>query len=202
MASADFLQFVVTTLFLRLQDLPGYSHVLSLFTCRIYHKRFRAAIGLCFVVETYPRLQPCMRFLFVRPEVCPLEAFPPLKSGFLQIPPRGGHPCLWLTLPAAGRIQVFHLIERALTGRTQTSRRKLLPAAACFFFVPLLLFLRAYWDLPFGGRHAVLIRKRLTYQGVSCFAPSLSLRIRNDPAVVAGCRGAARLPVQNPWRSG
>ena len=57
---------------MRLQDLPGYSHILSLFTCRIYRKRFRVAIGLCFVQQTYPRLQPYMRFLFVRPEFCPL----------------------------------------------------------------------------------------------------------------------------------
>ena len=79
MASADFLQFVVTAHFfsnmstqMRLQDLPGYSHILSLFTCRIYRKRFRVAIGLCFVMQTHPRFRPCMRFLFVRPEFCPL----------------------------------------------------------------------------------------------------------------------------------
>ena len=73
MASADFSQFVVTThFFSRLRDLPGYSHVLSLFTRRIYRKRFRVAIGLCFVVQTYPRFRPYMRFLFVRPEFCPL----------------------------------------------------------------------------------------------------------------------------------
>ena len=79
MASADFLQFVVTAHFfsntstqMRLQDLPGYSHVLSLFTRRIYRKRFRAAIGLCFALQTYPRFRPYMRFLFVRPEFCPL----------------------------------------------------------------------------------------------------------------------------------
>ena len=74
MASADFLRFVVTAHFftLRPQDLPGYSHILSLFTCRIYPKRFRVAIGLCFVKQTYPRLRPYMRFLYVRPEICPL----------------------------------------------------------------------------------------------------------------------------------
>ena len=45
MTSADFLQFVVTThffsndvYFMRLQDLPGYSHILSLFTCHIYRR--------------------------------------------------------------------------------------------------------------------------------------------------------------------
>ena len=57
---------------MRPQDLPGYSHILSLFTCRIYRKRFRVAIGLCFVKQTYPRLRPYMRFLYVRPEICPL----------------------------------------------------------------------------------------------------------------------------------
>ena len=57
---------------MRPQDLPGYSHALSLFTCRIYRKRFRAVIGLCFVMQTHPRLRPYMRFLFVRPEICPL----------------------------------------------------------------------------------------------------------------------------------
>ena len=76
MASADFLRFVVTAhsffFQMRPQDLPGYSHALSLFTCRIYRKRFRAVIGLCFVMLTHPRLRPYMRFLFVRPEVCPL----------------------------------------------------------------------------------------------------------------------------------
>ena len=35
-------------------------------------KRFRVAIGLCFVMQTHPRLRPYMRFLFVRPEICPL----------------------------------------------------------------------------------------------------------------------------------
>ena len=75
MASADFLRFVVTAhsfIFqMRPQDLPGYSHALSLFTCRIYRKRLRAVIGLCFAMQTHPRLRPYMRFLFVRPEVCP-----------------------------------------------------------------------------------------------------------------------------------
>ena len=44
--------------------------------------------------------------------------FQPLKSGFLQIPPHDGHPCLWLNLPATGRLRDFHPTERALTGRT------------------------------------------------------------------------------------
>ena len=36
-----------------------------------------------------------MRFLFVRPEVCPLVSRFPV-SGFLQIPSHDGHPCLRL----------------------------------------------------------------------------------------------------------
>ena len=58
---------------MRLQDLPGYSHVLSLFTCHIYRRRFRAVIGLWLYLESYPRLLPYIWFLFVRPEVCPVE---------------------------------------------------------------------------------------------------------------------------------
>src|SRR5699024_1855378 len=68
--TTHFFQYVY---FMRLQDLPGYSHVLSLFTCRIYPKRFRVALGLRLTWEPCPRLEPYMRFLFVRPEVCPLE---------------------------------------------------------------------------------------------------------------------------------
>ena len=39
-------------------------------------------------------------------------------SGFLQIPPHGGHPCLWLTVPAAKPVRVFHPIVIAHVGRT------------------------------------------------------------------------------------
>ena len=63
--------------------------------CRIYCTWFRTAIGLYLVWQTYPHVQPSMRFLFVRPEVCPWGSrFP--TSGFLQIQPHGGHPCLRL----------------------------------------------------------------------------------------------------------
>ena len=33
----------------------------------------RVATGLCFVMQTYPCVRPYMRFLFVRPEFCPLR---------------------------------------------------------------------------------------------------------------------------------
>ena len=51
---------------------PGTHTFFPSFTCRIYRKRFRVAIGLCSVMQTYPRFRPYMRFLFVRPEFCPL----------------------------------------------------------------------------------------------------------------------------------
>ena len=51
-------------------------------------------------------------------KVCPFGNLWPLKSGFLQIPPYDGHPCLCLSLPTAGRLRDFHPRERALTGRT------------------------------------------------------------------------------------
>ena len=46
-------------------------------------------------MQTYPHVQPSIRFLSVRPEVCPwVSRFP--TSGFLQIPSHDGHPCLRL----------------------------------------------------------------------------------------------------------
>ena len=76
--------------------LPGYHTFLSPpSTCLIYPMRFRVVIGLRLVKQSYPRMRPYMRFLYVRPEVCPrVSKFP--ESSFLQIPPHGGHPCFRL----------------------------------------------------------------------------------------------------------
>ncbi len=64
-------------------------------TCLIYSMRFRAVTGLRLGLQSYPRMQPNMSFLYVRPEVCPrVSTFP--ASSFLQIPSRDGHPCLRL----------------------------------------------------------------------------------------------------------
>ena len=40
-------------------------------------------------------------------------------AGFLQIPPRDGHPCLWLTLLAAKRVADLHRRVSARAGRTK-----------------------------------------------------------------------------------
>jgi len=43
-----------------------------------------------------------------------------LPTGFLQIPPRDGHPCPWLMVPTAKPIADFHRQAIAHAGRTQT----------------------------------------------------------------------------------
>ena len=60
---------------------------------------------------------------------CPLArefalrwTFQPPQSGFLQIPPRGGHPCLWLTVPATESVVDFHHQVVAHAGRTREKR--------------------------------------------------------------------------------
>ena len=51
---------------------------------------------------------PCIQFLFVRPRLCPQRHFSVSTSDFLQIPPHGGHPCLWLTVPTAKSVADLH----------------------------------------------------------------------------------------------
>ena len=65
---------------------------------------------------------PHMRFLFVRPGVCPCRHFAASTSGFLQIPPHDGHPCLRLTVPTAKSVVDFHHQVIAHAGRTKKVR--------------------------------------------------------------------------------
>ena len=101
MASADFCAFSTAFgsgyVFQRVPHRsPWVPHVsFTPSTCLIYPLRFRVAIGLYLVMQTYPRMRPYMRFLFVRPELCPrVSRFP--ESSFLQILSRDRHPCLRL----------------------------------------------------------------------------------------------------------
>ena len=62
---------------------------------------------------------------------CPLarefalgETFQLSKSGFLRIPPHGGHPCLRLTVPATESVVDFHHQVVAHAGRTRTLEEK------------------------------------------------------------------------------
>ena len=70
---------------------------------------------------------PYIRFLFVRPGVCP-AGFLILPSGFLQIPPHGGHPCLRLTVPTAKSVVDFHHQVIAHAGRTIKKPARKIPA--------------------------------------------------------------------------
>ena len=64
---------------------------------------------------------PYMQFLFVRPRFCPWVSILP-TSGFLQIPPRDGHPCLRLTVPTAKSVADFHRQVIAHAERTTMKR--------------------------------------------------------------------------------
>ncbi len=99
---------------------PGTHTFFPSYTRHVYRKRLRAAIGFWLVWQSCPRLRPDM-IPVRRARVLPCGVFFP-QSGFLQIPRRRGHPCLRLTLPAAGRVRDFHPIERALAGRTRKRR--------------------------------------------------------------------------------
>ena len=77
------------------------------------------SIGLSLVVQGRPpQASLICGFCPLAREFALRRTFQPPQSGFLRIPSRDGHPCLWLTLPAAGRARDFHPIERALAGRT------------------------------------------------------------------------------------
>lgn len=75
-----------------------------------------------------------------------------LTSGFLQIPPHVGHPCLRLTLPTAERVVVFHHLVVAHAGRTYKKRGRavhpLIPSFVLFvgqrFLNPVTVLL---WDV-------------------------------------------------------
>ena len=80
MASADFSQFVITTHFFSnmstscaCETSPGTHTFFPSLPAAFTVERFRVAIGLCFNWQTYPHLRPYMRFLYVRPEFCPLR---------------------------------------------------------------------------------------------------------------------------------
>ena len=63
------------------------------------------------------------------------RTFQPPQSGFLQIPPRDGHPCLRLTVPATESVVDFHHQVVAHAGRTQ---KETAPIGCCLFlaFLP------------------------------------------------------------------
>ena len=130
MASADFSQFVVTMARLpaahcyyrdngffsalaTCETSPGTHTFFPSYTRHVYRKRFRAAIGLWLVWQSYPRLRPDM--ISVRR----VRVLPPPSFRFRLATDTLG---FGYDLPAAGRSRDFHPLERALAGRTMMKR--------------------------------------------------------------------------------
>ena len=88
---------------------PGTHTFFHSYTRHVYRKRFRAAIGLWLVWQSYPRLRPDM--ISVRRA----RVLPPPSFRFRLATDTLG---FGYDLPAAGRSRDFHPLERALAGRT------------------------------------------------------------------------------------
>ena len=132
MASADFLQLVVTALrfecvysFASARPPRVSSITFASYICCIYAPEFgQYRTSFCFGNSSLPST-PCMQFLFVRPRFCPRVSILP-ASDFLQIPPHDGHPCLRLTVPTAKSVADFHRQVIAHAERTKE------PVNCCF----------------------------------------------------------------------
>ena len=78
------------------------------------------SIGLSLVAQSRPpQVSLLCGFCPLAREFALRRTFQPPQSGFLQIPPRDGHPCLWLTVPATESVVDFHHQVVAHAGRTQ-----------------------------------------------------------------------------------
>ena len=77
------------------------------------------SIGLSLVAQSRPpQISLLCGFCPLAREFALRRTFQPPQSDFLQIPPRDGHPCLWLTVPATESVVDFHhqVVDHA--GRT------------------------------------------------------------------------------------
>ena len=78
------------------------------------------SIGLSLVAQSRPpQVSLLCGFCPLAREFALRRTFQPPQSGFLQIPPRDGHPCLRLTVPATESVVDFHHQVVAHAGRTQ-----------------------------------------------------------------------------------
>ena len=88
---------------------------------KLYFATSSGSIGLCFGWQACP-LHTAFYVISVRLSgPFPATVFLPMASGFLRIPPHGGHPFLRLTLPATKCVVDFHHRVIAHAGRTQSS---------------------------------------------------------------------------------
>ena len=82
--------------------------------------RDSGSIGLLLVAQGCPSLSSLIGdFCSSARNFALRRTFQPPQSGFLQIPPHNGHPCLWLTVPATESAVDFHHQVIAHAGRTQ-----------------------------------------------------------------------------------
>ena len=126
MTSADFLQFVVTMFrFGKAYSFaPASSPRVSVTTfasyiCRIYILKFgQYRTLLCYGSSSLPICLICDSCSSDRGFARGLVCLP--TSGFLQIPPHDGHPCLRLTVPTAMSVADFH--RQVVTHAERTKR--------------------------------------------------------------------------------
>jgi hypothetical protein len=91
-------------------------------TCRIYiHEPGQYWISSCVADLSIHACLICGSCSSGRDFARRVYILPP-TSGFLQIPPHDGHPCLRLTLPTAKRVADFHRQVVAHAGRTTIKR--------------------------------------------------------------------------------
>ena len=81
----------------RPQISPGKNSHLPAYARRIYFRAFRAGTGL--------RVFCALSSNAAASYAIPVRSGQRFVSGFLQIPPRDGHPCLQLTVPPAGPVE-------------------------------------------------------------------------------------------------
>ena len=140
---------------------------------------------------TYPHVQPFIRFLSVRPEVCPwVSNFP--TSSFLQIPSHDGHPCRRLTL---SRYRADLGLAPLRNVRRQAHQNKeLWPSAiaplfyvvctAVYTFIQPSLFLLLL--TVFGCLLAVISRFLAVFYSVGSSVPPLCPHLADMPADALG----------------
>ena len=150
MASADFSQQAL------LHDSDFFSYSMSVRPPRVRAITFPSSIChiymagfgqywtlLCMASSSVP---PCLICDFCSSD----RGF---ASGFLQIPPRGGHPCPWLTVPTAKPVADFHRQVIAHAGRTMQKSSWTIMSRS--FFIWLNLIKSAVLSLSFRAFHTL-----------------------------------------------
>ena len=97
---------------------PGKNNDLHLIYLPYLQCKTPGSIGLRFVRQTRPLCTALYTISVRQTEVLPCKDLLTLQSGFLRIPSRDGHPCLWLTVPTAKSVADFHRQVVAHAGRT------------------------------------------------------------------------------------